>query len=652
MDSPCKNGQKKQKGSKIGSKSKNDKPKPSRSVSFNLEYIDAERLSGLRKRDAEEPYGDIIDNPGPEAVCNYFSNDCQATDDCVIIHEDVTKTEHTVCEPVHVDRISHLNTDEDEDFELQAMFYLPRWSSASPPSSAKLQPGREASLKVILANMAELLSRSPPPLTEEVEADVTVPSPPPSPELPPQPFQISFTLDVDDNDDEGEMLACDADSASLRADLDEPLVRKETSRIHQDWPHLRGQQNGTVAAESPTWDELFGEEMNTNQDDGKEAGGEDFQEDWDVEEPSGGDDVRNEEIPHLTDGDVKDSVDLQMDNSMDLFGDDEAFLQMTIPDISTPGASPKTYPSTSNVANSTKKMSNILHTPTIPHNITHTTEHMHRSSHTGDSTLTKPVTHTPCDQLKPQKIMAETAHDTHTTAANKHVPAHTSLKSFDSSHDYFSVNFDLGYSLEDSEEEQEEEADPSTSISPLPKKQAVADSSTPYNGIPRARMPLLSSESKLSTPQMLSERRRRETNSVLASPLTSKGSALPSPIASPGTRWMNSPGPVGLQTPSMLSSLMRRRLDSPTSVGSGPRQGSDWTSDSPQHPGWFSHQEFSFVDLKFLVLFCPHAPDPYNVLFVSHLPSQWSPSVTVTMRLWFIKEDSRIRSTHCPPQKW
>lgn len=652
MDSPGKNGPRKQKGSKTGHKSKNDKPKPSRSKLFNLEYIDeeAERLSGARKQDAEEPYGD---DPRPEAVCNYLSSDCPDADDCIIITEDAATTEHTVSEPVHVDRISHLDADEDEDFELQAMFYLPGWSSASPPSSAELQPGRDASLKVILANMAELLSRSPPPLTEEVEADVTVPSPPPSPELPPQPFRISFTLDVDDNDDDdddGEMLICDADSASLRVDVDEPLERKETSRVCQDWPRLRGQQSntsGAVGAESPTWDDLFGEEMNTNEGDGKEAGGEDFQEGWDDEEPSGADGVRNEEMAHLTDGDVKDGVDLQMDNSMDLFGDDEAFLQMTIPDISTPGVSPKASPgAAADVTNSTKKMSDILHTPTIPHNITHTAEHMHRSSHSGESPPLKPVTHTPCDELKPQEIMAETAHDTHTTAANKHVPAHTSLKAFDSSHDYFSVNFDLGYSLEDSEEEREEEADPapSTSTSPLPMKRAVADSSTPYNGIPRARMPLLSSESKLSTPQMLSERKRRENTSVLASP--SKGSALPSPIASPGARWMDSPGPVGLHTASMLSSLMRRQLNSPTGVGGGTRQGSECTADSPQHPGWF------FVNLKFLILFCPRAPDPYNVLFVCHLPSQWSPSVTVRMRSWFIREDSRIRSTHCPPQKW
>lgn len=630
-------------------------------MSFNLEYIDeeAERPSGVRKRDAEQPYVDITDDPGPEAVWNHLSKDCpeaELYDDCVIIDEDVTETEHTAGEPVNVDRISHLNTDEDEDLELQAMFYLPRWGSASPPSSAKLHPGGEASLKAILANMAELLSRSPPPLTEEVEADVTVPSPPPSPELPPQPFQINFNLDVDDNDDDGEMLTCDADSASLRADLDEPLVRKETTHIYQDWPRLKGQQSNTsdaVAAESPTWDELFGEEMNTNRDDSKEAGGEEFQEDSDDEEPSRRDDVRNEEMPHLTDDDdVKDGVDLQTDNSMDLFGDDEAFLQMTIPDISTPGVSPKASPSAADVADGTKTMPNILHTPTNRHNITHTAEHMRRSSHTGGSTLTEPITHTPCDEPKPQEIVAETAHDTHTTAANKHAPAHTSPKSFDSSHDYFSVNFDLGYSLEDSEEEKEEEVDPapSTSTSPIPKKQAVADSSTPYNNIHRARMALLSGESKLSTPQMLSERRRRETTSLLASPLT-KGGALPSPIASPGARWMNSPGPAGLHTPSMLSNLMRRQLDSPTGVGRGTRQGSGCTADSPLQPGWFSHQEFQFVSVKFLILFGPHAPDPYIVLFVSHLPSQWSPSVTARMRSWFIKEDRRIRSTHCPPQK-
>lgn len=611
-------------------------------MSSDVECIDeeAERLLAVTKQrlpvphDAEAPNDDITDHPGPEAICNYLSNnDCPEADmydDCVISNEDVIKSEHTVGEPANLDRISQLNTDEDEDFELQAMFYLPKWGSASLPSPAKLRPGRDESLKVILANVAELLSRSPPSLTEDLEADVAAPSLPPSPQQPHQPFQVSFTLNVDDDDDDDEVIMSDADNASLRADSDEPSVGKENSQIYHDWPRLERQQSpsrGRIAAESPTWDEVFGEEEVHSNHEKRDV--EIFEEEWvdeemksknesmTEEEASCWDDVRNEEMPRMTDGGVKDDVDPQMDNSMDLFGDDEAFLQMTIPDISTPGVTPRTSPSAGDIANGTKKILH-MHTPTNPCSVTHTAESTHRltaASRTEDLALTKPITHTPHTKLKPQEMNAqtttETEHNTHTAETNKHVPAdsvtaHESLsvqhssKSFDSSHDYFSVNFDLGYALEDSEEEREEDdvPAPSMSTSPLRKKQAVADSSTPYNSFHRARMPLLFSESKLSTPQMLSEHRRREPSSFLASPLTSKGGAHPSPITSPGARWTISPGPARPRTPSLLSSLKRRRLDGHMAetemapdVENGTRQGSVCAADSPPRPGWFTLQK-------------------------------------------------------------
>lgn len=620
-----------------------NKPKPSHSMLSDLECIDeeAERLLAMTKQrlsvphDVEAPNDDITDHPGPEAICNYLSNkDCPEADlydDCVISNEDnVIKSEHTVGEPINLDRISQLNIDEDEDFELQAMFYLPKSGSASLPSPAKLRPGRDESLKVILSNVAELLSRSPPSLTEDLEADVAAPSLPPSLQRPHQPFQVSFTLNVDDDDDDDddEVIMSDADNASLRADSDEPSVGKRNSQIYHDWPCLEQQQSpsrGRIAAESPTWDEVFGEEEVHSNHEKRDV--DIFKEEWVIEEmkskndsmteeeASCWDDVRNEEIPGMTDGGVKE--DPQMDNSMDLFGDDEAFLQMTIPDISTPGVTPRTSPSAGDIAYGTKKILH-MHTPTNPCSITHTAESTHRltaAAHTEDLALTKPITHTPHATLKPQEMnaqtTAETEHNTHNAATNKHVPAdsvtaHKSLsvqhssKSFDSSHDYFSVNFDLGYSLEDSEEEREEDdvPAPSTLTSPLPKKWAVADSSTPYNSFHRARMPLLSSESMLSTPQMLSEHRRRKTSSLLASPLTSKGGAHLSPITSPGARWTISPGPARPRTPSLLSSLKRRRLDGHMTetemvpdVENSRRQGSVSAADSPPRPGWFTLQE-------------------------------------------------------------
>ncbi len=646
-DGHVKTGQKKQKSTKTCTKTTNSKPKPPHSMLSDLGWIDEEAegentrgaslvpaLAVTKQRlpvqhDTEASYGDITDHPGPEAICPPPSNnDCPEVDiddDCTIIDEDVIKSERTV--GVDLDKISQLITkiDEDEDVELQAMFYLPKWGPAPPPSSAKLPPGRDQSLKVILANVAELLSTSPPSLTEDLEADVAAPSLPPSPH---QPFKVSFTLDVDDNDDDDdddddEVIISDADDVSPRANSDEPPVGKEDSKIYHNWPHQEPQavSRGSTAADSPTWDEVFGEEeLNDNHDFKEERAGEEGEKHEEIKSKNDGmtegiescwDDVRNED---LRDGGVKDDRDSHTDESMDLFGDDEAFLQMTIPDISTPGVTPRTSPSAGDTANSRKKMSNTLHihTPTNTCNTTHTAESAHslNTAHADDLVRTKLLT--PHAKLINQdtntQSTAETRHNTHSAAQSKHVTdnsmaAHckspTVQQPFDSSHDYFSVNFDLGYSLEDSEEEEEEVEDvvaPCMPASPRPKKQAVSNSSTPYNNFHRQRMPLQSSKSKLSTPRVLSEHRKRDASSLLASPFTSKGGALPSPITSPGARRTLMPCYGGPHSPSLPP--RSKRLEGRTAEaerGSGvensSRQESVCVADSPPHPGLFTHQK-------------------------------------------------------------
>lgn len=642
-----KNRQKKQKSTKTCTKTTNNKPKP---TSSDLECIDkgAERentrgtsfvsaLAVTKQRiPVEHDDDDFTDHPGPEAICPLSSiNDCPEADmddDCAIINEDVAKSERTgVGEPVNLDKLSQLITklDEDEDVELQAMFYLPEWGPAPPSSTAKLLPGRDQSLKVILANVAELLSRSPPSLTEDLEADMAAPTLPPSPQQPLQPFQVNFTLDADDDDDD-EVMMSDTDND---ADSDKPPVGKECSKIYHDWPRQEEQQQcisrSSAAADSPTWDEVFGEEeVNDNHDirhNSREADdeicedkqvGEEAEKHKKIEskddrmterKDSCLRDMRNEQMPDLTDGRAK--HDTQMDESMDLFGDDEAFLQMTIPDISTPGVTPRSSPGAGPVANSPKNTSNVLHmhTPKSTCSATNTAESAHRLN-AEDLALTKHITHTPRVKL----ITRDTNTHSTTAAASKsvtdnsmtdeaitaHCKSPTVQKnsgSFDNSHDYFSVNFDLGYSLEESEEEEEEDVSaPCMSASPQPKKQAASNSSTPYNNFYRPRMPLESSETRLSTPQMLPEHRKRGTSSLLASPLMSKGGALPSPITSPGASRKLMPGYAGPRTPSLLSSLKRRRLagctpeaERASGVEDGSRQESVYVADSPPHPGLF-----------------------------------------------------------------
>ncbi|XP_053291171.1 Fanconi anemia group M protein [Pleuronectes platessa] len=608
-------GQKKQKSVKTSVK----KLKPLHSTSPDLECI-------------EEVESDFTDHPGPDAVCPLPSiNDCPEADldeDCVVITEGI----------VNSDTSSQLSTNiDEEDVELEAMFYLPKWDSAPPPSSAELLPGPCESLKVILANVAELLSRAPLLPPAGLEADVAAPSLPPSHQQLHQPFHVSFTLDIDDDDEDDEMMMSDADGAdnasprtvSFQHPTGEEESKKPNDPPHQEQPPVR------EAASSPTWDEVFGEEEDNMEADDemnnnfkKHQIGEEAEKSRDIKINSGDtseekvscENARTEETPHSTAGGVSvggaSRCSPHMDDSMDLFGDDEAFLQMTIPDIPTPGVTPRRSTCAGDVADGIERKSDASQVQnttdlfsTVP---TADSRQRPHTMQTDDLECTKHVTHTLHAKLKTHDAAACSNRDKLISAHCTSPTAQQNAESCDGSHDYFSVNFDLGYSMEDSEDEADVEAVPAscTLSSPEPRKQAgrstpplstVSNSSTPYSSFTAQRTPAQCRESKLSTPRRFSMQRNREMSPLL----TFRSGALPSPIASLGARRMLVPGPFRPQALSLLSSSEHGRQAGCTEVegGSGAEnkslQESILVSDSPPHPeGSNSDSEDEVVVLK------------------------------------------------------
>uniref|UniRef100_A0A096M619 FA complementation group M n=1 Tax=Poecilia formosa TaxID=48698 RepID=A0A096M619_POEFO len=231
--------------------------------------------------------------------------------------------------------------------------------------------------------VAELLSRSPPSPENILEAGRTLTRLPPSPQLGVQPFPVRFSLEVDDEDDvEG------------------------------------GSKDGEP--DSPTWDEVF-EDENIRYD--RKAT--DLRSVDDAEEC----------VSMDADCAIEDGVDAQMDESMDLFEDDDSITaQATIDDEGIEKIS----------KDEDKDCTEILIAP----------------NKTPSSDIRLNIHNSAEDHYNKASFLAK---------ANP--------EPLDSSHDLFSVNFDLGYSLEDSEDEAEVEV-----TSPSPKKQAesaVSNSSTP-----------------------------------------------------------------------------------------------------------------------------------------------------------------------------
>ncbi|XP_028995412.1 Fanconi anemia group M protein isoform X2 [Betta splendens] len=531
-----KNPKKTKKGTKDCTKSTAIKPRASRPPDLEvgedsewdqprtMSCASSSSVTKQRPPAGHDPNGrfdDVADHPGPEAVCSDASKSdgSDLADDCGVSNEHVTDCAVSALVNLHKD--SQLITHIDEDVELQAMFYLPKWDSTAPPLPSKPHPGTDEGLKVILANVAELLSRSPPPLISDFGAEVAPVLPPPSPQQLHQPFHVSFTLDVDDDGDD--VMMGDADSAPSRAEPSESLEDTEYSTMCRTRPRQEPEPV-SKAADSPTWDEVFESE---ERDDG------------DVREDDG---VKDDGVCE---------IGPRMDESMDLFEDDEAFLQMTIPDISTPDRSCARAGDTSN---STKMMSNSQLCNTKHPDSTHNLNTMQ----TDELACTYQLTNNSNAKLNTSKSHCKSL----------------TMQQHDNSCDLFSVNFDLGYSLEDSEDEAKAEAvsvpsmltsPPSATANTTASLPPVTHSSTP--NISRLRVPSQRHESKQWTPQMLSGLRKRET-SGLTSPSTSKDGGLPSPIASPGARRVLMPGPASPHTAS-LSTLKRRPIGSCTTRAEG-----------------------------------------------------------------------------------
>lgn len=563
-DNVPKNRQKSTKGLKTRPKSSSSRPRPPRSMTVDLEDIEEDATKKKPSSPHNTEVALVSHNVAPPAELEPLF-DCITNDLDVVVENDLIESERTAAGPVDLD-------ERDEDFELRAMFYLPKWSPVFPPSTVKLLPGGEEGLKVLLGDVAELLSRSPPPLNLDLDLETVVAaSPPPAHWRPPQPFRVSFTLDVDDEDED--LLMMMSDNNSPKADEKTGGDQQPIAR-----PHLGEQQQdiSRMAADSPTWDEVFDKDDKDDdyatRENGKEPNiqegeiqTEDLEEDvgcWDV--------IRKEEVLNLTDGK---SVQPLMDNSMDLFEDDEAFLQMTIPDIPTPAVTPRTSPEAEGKATVTKRTSTVSSERFL--------------------LLTSPTCGPPRFRLNPQGHHSPTSTDTpckeHAAAAEEPADSATQHKSFleerscqpiDGSHDFFSVNFDLGYSLEDSEEEQDDIVAPSRACEKTP----VVGSSTPLSSFLTFKKLQEPCEGRLSTPQAQVQS-RGENSSPIPSHLTS-------PVCLPGARRV-------VATPTLPSGFKRRRLEAQRALLEFERSACGSVGSNP-HPGWvfFNRRKTQAGDLK------------------------------------------------------
>ncbi|XP_053366213.1 Fanconi anemia group M protein [Clarias gariepinus] len=222
-----------------------------------------------------------------------------ADDDDDVMLTDVNK--HTETEPSRKHECSPehtpaLETIPDTSLEpVDEMFYLPKWQVCQKLYDFNQSAG---TLETILSNVKRLLSTSPP---DRLDLHFSFSSSEPAhvPEIcgtqrdDGDHFQINFNLDEDETSLDSDSLDCNIAEAPP-----EPAVLP--SENAPAGPHS--------AACSPSWDEVFN--------------------DVDVDAAD-----KNTNLPL----DPKISFNLtSLDESVDLFGDDEAFLQISLPNIVTP----------------------------------------------------------------------------------------------------------------------------------------------------------------------------------------------------------------------------------------------------------------------------------------------------------------------------
>lgn len=268
-----------------------------------------------------------------------------------------------------------LKINPDTSLPVDEMFYLPKWDVCQKLNNCTQSAG---SLATILSNVKHLLSRSPPECLD-LHCSLSLNEPAHFKEICSSPkedvdFQVNFDLDEDMNSLDSDSLDCNIAGA-----LSECVVLpRETVSAGLD-----------STANSPSWDEVF--------DDVEDDKVSDKTTDLPLEP----------KIPHAS-----------LDESIELFDDDEAFLQISLPNIQTPNKD--TVIPNRQDTDPTERL----------------TQNVKDASH-AEETSRSPVLlgHKP-----PLEQRAET---------------------FNYSQDIFSVNFDLGFS---SESEEEETAEPASDL--------------------------------------------------------------------------------------------------------------------------------------------------------------------------------------------
>ncbi|KAJ7989260.1 hypothetical protein DPEC_G00317640 [Dallia pectoralis] len=493
----------------------------------HVEFKDTEREAVSRKQTMFGSTGTLINNMvpsecNPGMTCDHrdeqspevggprpSSSDQPIMDmDCdfIPLHDEIDRSEfQSPVDKLARCRASSERTDlkrlttaagSEEDSELEALFYLPKWEA---DASAVLPfKTRAESLEAILANVTELLSRSPPSLHFDLGSFVYDPGAVTSttttdsshtlfPGTPQnhldkpldesQTFQVNFSLEVDEDiasQTANVALKVVSPDGRIHPGLQGPTHRQRSAVSLMDVLQAPEDHNHGGAVGSPSWEEVFEDDLNDG-DKIRHGDVDDFKEPCPVVHPQAG-----------------------LDESMDLFEDDQAFLQMTIPDIPTPEsvgvstASPRMRMSTGPSESVTK---------------------------TNMADRTSPV------------VQQESAPGCE--------------ENFDNSLDFFSINFDLGW-------EEEEGAGPLTGkTSPtLTKRQETPHSSPATTSINiSSSTPSFRFRSNImSTPA--GPGRRRVDTSVLTSPLTSKNRPLYSPIPTSGLRRALLSGPVAITSSS------------------------------------------------------------------------------------------------------
>nr|XP_015205749.1 PREDICTED: Fanconi anemia group M protein [Lepisosteus oculatus] len=335
--------------------------------------------------------------------------------------------------------IGYANKTDESCSDIEAMFYFPKCTTFSFEKC----PDKEIphNVKVILANVKELLERSPPP-EPDLDFDLINVEPPlDSKSQPINTFQITFSLtgelEVPCGEKESSDIVLSGSDLKLNGVASHGVMTKEAAEVNK-----RPTGHAVLKACSPSWDVIFDEvpEENPTHDE-QDMGCRNSKLQLQAGTPGDGNDKATGKQycqSHSFKADPK-------DESMDLFEDDDLFLQVSVPDpVVSDDKSPR---------------------PNAPAGPVGETDGFERDG-------------LACRDLTVQEktaFVAEgpTAPYPSSVADQQQLPQDEGQ--YNCSQELFSVNFDLGFSMEESEDELPEKGN----ASPHEAKESASSSATP-----------------------------------------------------------------------------------------------------------------------------------------------------------------------------